>query len=901
MANFNYLDFFKTPAANDTKLFIKNVNNEVVWSISPFKIKSYIIQNNNIKINFTNGDFILIDFNNVYESKIALSKLKDAITTLNDVTPFEIDKDIMLYIDSKITEATRGATGSQGATGSTGPRGATGSTGPRGATGSSGINGINGSSLVTLIPTLSATISSPSSFTFFSGASDTTNVHSLESYDNSQGFFMQVGIPEYPANSYYVNLKLDGLDNSYGIKISNDISDIGAYELYYNNNNTLYSGTYSDAFRFSLYSDGREVYYEIDGNTIISTTYSADTYYFYSYPIITLANDITFTDVLYYPTGKRGISGDRYYSVSYTYNTIPIVDGVVVFETQPELAYTSGQWLFISNSKDSYYTVGDYDVDDVAGINFYAVIDSYDSVTGELITVCQKSNTIGATSSEWYINISGIPGVDGIGLSFSSAYQYGLLTSNGNSNGVNIETNLTFTGNTFSVIGDTLLEGTTQFQQTIEILNTTSINLGTSPSTITYDYTLGSIWIHDDLIDNYYANFINIPTTDNRVITTTIIINQGATAYTPGVLRINDYIYDIYWSNGDIPTGNINQTDVIGLSFINFGNSFKVLGQLSTFLSNGTLPTVTSDNISSGNSTCVADGNVTDEGSSSVTERGFVYSDTNSSPTILDTVVSATSSGAGAFSVNIYNIGANNHYGRAYAKNSTGIAYGDPITFHGLYCFAKGTLVTLSDGSKKKIEDITYDDLLLVWNFDESKFDSAKPIWMMKPITTSNTFISKFSDGTELIARKIGVKNTSHRIFNLEKGEFTYLISEEDTPIGTHTFNDKGEIVTLISREENEGLVEIYNIVTFGHLNMFTNTLLTSVRLNNIYPIKDMKFVKDDRQIIPFDKFEGLTKEYYDGFRLGEQPLVEVSENFVVTNTTPTLEELIQHMKTYYK
>jgi len=203
--------------------------------------------------------------------------------------------------------------------------------------------------------------------------------------------------------------------------------------------------------------------------------------------------------------------------------------------------------------------------------------------------------------------------------------------------------------------------------------------------------------------------------------------------------------------------------------------------------------------------------------------------------------------------------------------------------------------------SKKKIEDITYDDLLLVWNFDESKFDSAKPIWMMKPITTSNTFISKFSDGTELIARKIGVKNTSHRIFNLEKGEFTYLISEEDTPIGTHTFNDKGEIVTLISREENEGLVEIYNIVTFGHLNMFTNTLLTSVRLNNIYPIKDMKFVKDDRQIIPFDKFEGLTKEYYDGFRLGEQPLVEVSENFVVTNTTPTLEELIQHMKTYYK
>jgi hypothetical protein len=320
---------------------------------------------------------------------------------------------------------------------------------------------------------------------------------------------------------------------------------------------------------------------------------------------------------------------------------------------------------------------------------------------------------------------------------------------------------------------------------------------------------------------------------------------------------------------------------------------------LSTFLSNGTLPSVTSVSISDG-SPCVADGNVTDEGSSSVTERGFVYSDANPSPTILDNKITAASSGAGAFSVNI-NVFGGGWKGRAYAINNTGVAYGDTIAFNGP-CFAKGTLVTLSDGSTKKIEDITYDDSLLVWNFDESKFDSAKPVWMMKPITISNTFISKFSDGSELITEgKIGVKKTSHRIFNIEKGEFTYLISEQDTPIGTHTFNDKGEVVTLISREQNNILTQIYHIVTFGHLNMFCNTLLTSIRLNNLYPIKDMKFVKDNREIITFDKFEGLTKDYYDGFRLGEQPLVQVSENFAVTNTTPTLEELIQHMKTYYK
>lgn len=101
MANFNYLDFFKTPGDNDAKLFIKDINNNVVWTLSPFKIQSSIIQNNNIRINFKNGDFVLIDFNNVYESKYALTTLQTAIQTLINKEPIDIDKDVKLYIDNK--------------------------------------------------------------------------------------------------------------------------------------------------------------------------------------------------------------------------------------------------------------------------------------------------------------------------------------------------------------------------------------------------------------------------------------------------------------------------------------------------------------------------------------------------------------------------------------------------------------------------------------------------------------------------------------------------------------------------------------------------------------------------------------------------------------------------------
>lgn len=47
-------------------------------------------------------------------------------------------------------------------------------------------------------------------------------------------------------------------------------------------------------------------------------------------------------------------------------------------------------------------------------------------------------------------------------------------------------------------------------------------------------------------------------------------------------------------------------------------------------------------------------------------------------------------------------------------------------------CLLKGTKITLADRSEKNIEDLTYDDELLVWNFDEGKLDKAKTAWLKK-------------------------------------------------------------------------------------------------------------------------------------------------------------------------
>ena len=178
-------------------------------------------------------------------------------------------------------------------------------------------------------------------------------------------------------------------------------------------------------------------------------------------------------------------------------------------------------------------------------------------------------------------------------------------------------------------------------------------------------------------------------------------------------------------------------------------------------------------------------------------------------------------------------------------------------------CLAKGTLVQLFNGLAKVIEAIVYSDVLLVWDFDEGRFLGANPLWIKKSEITNAYNLLKFSCGTTL--KTIN----QHRIFNKELGKFTYPMTD-DSPLGTTTFNSRGEEVYLVSKEVVYEEVEFYNVITNRHINLFANTILTSCRYNNIYPIESMRFVKDGRSIAPIESYN-VSKIYYDGLRLGEQ------------------------------
>jgi len=288
------------------------------------------------------------------------------------------------------------------------------------------------------------------------------------------------------------------------------------------------------------------------------------------------------------------------------------------------------------------------------------------------------------------------------------------------------------------------------------------------------------------------------------------------------------------------------------------------------------LPEVTTDGLSVSGTFCTINGTIIS--GSGITEYGFVYAANTETPTLENhKQIVGTEQFIGSFEDSIYldyeldelslTSGSNPVWFAVYATNDAGTAYGSVIQSdpNPWLCLIEGTLITLSNGSKKKIENITYEDMLLVWNFDEARFDEARPIWIVKPFKSQRYSLIKFSDGSELGTINDG---KGHRMFNVENGMFTNMMGD-DTLIGSSTQTDKGNTIKVINKEIVDKEISFYNIISNVHMNVYANGILTSTGLNNIYPINNMKFVTDD--IINTHDLDGIPYELIVGLRLAEQ------------------------------
>ena len=252
---------------------------------------------------------------------------------------------------------------------------------------------------------------------------------------------------------------------------------------------------------------------------------------------------------------------------------------------------------------------------------------------------------------------------------------------------------------------------------------------------------------------------------------------------------------------------------------------------------------------------------VTAEGDSS---NFTVYDGQSSSGNLLGTFTHGQtadvicSSGYLYFDSSAYNGVQSTTGGVTKISNTLCSVSGDGTVNVDFFCLIEGTQITLADGTSKAIEDITYDDELLVWNFYDGKFDKAKPSWIKVEETAPRYNLVKFSNGSEVGFVGAGGEKGYHRIFNKEAGAFTYTGNFKETPNGTTTFAQDGTFPTVVSQEIVEKEVKFYNVITENHYNIFANGILTSCRLSNKYRIEDMKYIGEE---LISDKQE---KAYFD-------------------------------------
>lgn len=164
------------------------------------------------------------------------------------------------------------------------------------------------------------------------------------------------------------------------------------------------------------------------------------------------------------------------------------------------------------------------------------------------------------------------------------------------------------------------------------------------------------------------------------------------------------------------------------------------------------------------------------------------------------------------------------------------------ITIHSEPCFVEGTLITLADGSQKKVEDIEYGDEVLCYDFEKGEQTTSYIDWMIPKQTATEYWKITLSDGTvlKLVGPKAGPnKNKSHRLYNVTKQLFVYPQDFEKDDL---TLKENGDLVKVVSCEKIFETVNFYNISSKDHINVYAENVLTSNRLNNRFEIKNNKF-----------------------------------------------------------
>ncbi len=175
--------------------------------------------------------------------------------------------------------------------------------------------------------------------------------------------------------------------------------------------------------------------------------------------------------------------------------------------------------------------------------------------------------------------------------------------------------------------------------------------------------------------------------------------------------------------------------------------------------------------------------------------------------------------------------------------NSTGSSQTISVTtYYGSssICLVEGILVTLADGTQKKVEDLTLTDEVLVFNHESGKIEKGY-IAMLDHLDFERDWHKvinlEFSNGEVLrIAWNHGLYNlTLNKYVFINEGNYLDYVGDEFYSIKIVNGEVVSETITLERAYITEEFIKVYNPTTVFHMNYFASGLLNVTALPNEY------------------------------------------------------------------
>ena len=151
-------------------------------------------------------------------------------------------------------------------------------------------------------------------------------------------------------------------------------------------------------------------------------------------------------------------------------------------------------------------------------------------------------------------------------------------------------------------------------------------------------------------------------------------------------------------------------------------------------------------------------------------------------------------------------------------------------------CVTGDTLVTLADGTQKEIQQVTAEDMLLVWNHFTGKYEAVPAAIIFNHGYDYNTVIKlNFSDGTQVKVINL------HQFLDANLKQYVTISADTVAQYVGHSFvkqdGDTYTTVTLESYEISEEYIEAYGIISAFHYNILVEGMFSTDFMEQDYDL----------------------------------------------------------------